>query len=137
MHDRLISEHGGPPGLLEASRLESALASPRNLRAYGSPDIFQLGAAYATSLVLNHPFRDGNKRIALAVAGVFLQLNGWRLEAAEADAVGVVVALSTRELDAEGFATWLRENSVRVAKPASVKRSTSPQRVRRSRRRRP
>jgi death-on-curing protein len=111
MHEMLIAEHGGPPGLLSESALESALASPQNLVAYGTPDLHALAARYAASLTRDHPFRDGNKRIALTVAGVFLELNGFRLEATEADAVGAIVALVTRQLDEAGFAEWLRLNS--------------------------
>jgi death-on-curing protein len=111
IHEQLIVEHGGAPGILSDDILESSLASPRNLLAYGTPDLFRLAAKYAASLTLNHPFQDGNKRVALTVAGVFLELNGHRLEASERDAVSAVIALSTKGLDEEGFAGWLRLNS--------------------------
>ena len=91
--------------------LESSLASPRNLLAYGSPDLCDLAAKYAASLTLNHPFQDGNKRIALTVAGVFLDLNGRPLVAPEPDTVRAVLALSTKEMSEAEFAEWLRRNS--------------------------
>jgi death on curing protein len=117
MHELLIAEHGGTPGILSRELLESSLASPENLLAYGAPDLFALAAKYAASLTLNHPFHDGNKRIAFTVAGVFLELNGQRLEASEPDAVGAVLALSTRTLDEAGFAAWLRLTCVPISKP--------------------
>jgi len=117
MHEMLIAEHGGAPGILSDDILESSLASPRNLLAYGTPDLFDLAAKYAASLTLNHPFQDGNKRLAFTVAGVFLELNGRRLEAPEPDVVSAVVALSAKELDEAGFAAWLRMNSRRSPRP--------------------
>jgi death-on-curing protein len=126
MHEMLIAEHGGAPGLLSDATLESSLASPKQLLAYGKPDVFDLAAKYAASLTLNHPFQDGNKRIALTVAGVFLELNGARLVATEADAVSAVLALSTRQLDEKGFGEWLRMNSMKPS--AAKKRSAAPKR---------
>lgn len=115
----LLAEHGGASGIRDEGLLDSALSSPRNLLAYEAADIFRLAAAYAHALTRNHPFQDGNKRIALTVAGVFLELNGYRLEGPEADAVAATLALSTRELDEEGFAAWLRGSSVKVQQERS------------------
>ncbi len=117
IHDALIAEHGGLPGALSGELLESSLASPKNLLAYGEPEVFALAARYASSLTANHPFHDGNKRIALTVAGVFMELNGQRLQASEEDAVSALLALSKRELDDTGFAEWLRLNSRSLAGP--------------------
>jgi death on curing protein len=108
LHGRLLAEHGGSPGLLDRGLLESAPFAPRNHRLYGEPDIFDLAAQYAHALTRNHPFVDGNKRAAFAAAGVFLELNGHRLTAPETDAVLAMLALSSGELDATGFADWLR-----------------------------
>jgi death-on-curing protein len=111
IHGRLLAEHGGAPGLRDESLLESALAAPRNHSEYGQADVFRLAAAYAFALTSNHPFIDGNKRTAFAATGVFLELNGYFLEATEPDAVGAVLALSRGELDADGFGEWLRISS--------------------------
>jgi death-on-curing protein len=127
MHELLIAEHGGAPGILSDDGLESALASPQNSLAYGSPDLFDLAAKYASSLTLGHPFRDGNKRVAFTVAGVFLELNGQRLEASEADAVGAVLALTTRDLDEAGFAAWLRGNCSPIV--SALRATPAPKRV--------
>lgn len=122
MHEMLLAEHGGMPGLISEALLDSALASPANLLSYGKPDLFDLAAKYAASLTLNHPFQDGNKRVALTVAGVFLELNGARLESSEADAVRAMLALSVRTLDEPAFAAWLRMNS---SSPRATRRRAS------------
>ena len=111
IHEALLSAHGGRQGLLDEGKLEGALARPQNLFAYETPDVFQLAAAYARGLTQDHPFLDGNKRTALTIAGVFLELNGFRLEAPEAEAVTTMLALSTGDLDEAGFAEWLRRSS--------------------------
>ena len=112
IHGRLLAEHGGASGLRDESLLESALAAPANHFEYSQADIFMLAATYAFALTSNHPFVDGNKRTAFVSAGVFLELNGYRLEASEPDAVLAVLALSRGELDAEGFSKWLKISSV-------------------------
>ena len=110
IHGRLLAEHGGAIGLRDEGLLESALASPRNRFEYGETDVFELAAAYAFALTSNHPFVDGNKRAAFAAAGIFLELNGERLTASEADAVSAVLALSRADLSDREFAAWLRVN---------------------------
>lgn len=93
------------------------MASPRNHLAYERSDIFRLAAAYANAITRDHPFADGNKRVALTVAGVFLELNGYRLEAPEVEAVTATNALSARALDELGFAEWLRTSSSKLRSP--------------------
>ncbi|MGD9548512.1 MAG: type II toxin-antitoxin system death-on-curing family toxin [Candidatus Krumholzibacteriia bacterium] len=116
IHGRLLAEHGGAPGLRDQKLLESALAAPRNHFEYDQADVFFLAATYAYALTSNHPFVDGNKRTAFAAAGVFLELNGYRLTASEPDAVLAVLALSKGEMKAEDFCDWLRISSVEVEK---------------------
>jgi death on curing protein len=111
IHEALLAAHGGKAGLRDEGLLDSALAAPINLFAYEQADIFRLAATYAHALTRNHPFLDGNKRVALTIAGVFLELNGFRLEAPETDAVRATLALSKRELRESDFATWLRDSS--------------------------
>ena len=111
-HDEQIAEHGGSPGLRDAGLLSSALARPQHKVAYGKPSVFDLAAAYASGIILNHPFVDGNKRTGFLAAYVFLDLNGWDLVASEVEAVGVVLALAVREIDDDNFANWLKEHSV-------------------------
>ena len=110
-HGRLLAEHGGDTGIRDEGLLESALAAPRNKFHYGEADIFALAGTYAHSLLTNHPFVDGNKRVALVTTGVFLELNGFRLTAPEPDTVLAILALVKGEMKVEDFADWLRVSS--------------------------
>ncbi|HKQ56403.1 MAG TPA: type II toxin-antitoxin system death-on-curing family toxin [Candidatus Eisenbacteria bacterium] len=107
-HERLLAEHGGASGILDEGLLDAALESPRNHFTYQRVDVPHLAAVYAYAITQNHPFVDGNKRVALTVAGVFLELNGFRLEASEEDAVGAMLALSSGRMNVDQFAEWLR-----------------------------
>lgn len=111
MHGRMLAEHGGSSGLRDHGLLESALARPRQLLAYGNPDLCDLAAAYATGIIRNHPFVDGNKRSGFLSAYVFLAANGVRLTASELDTVQVVTLVAASEIDEAEFAAWLRKNS--------------------------
>lgn len=112
-HDLQISEHGGAEGLRDEGGLESALARPENLAAYGDPDLFDLAAAYAGGIVRNHPFVDGNKRTAFVVAVSFLNLNGEDVAADEAEAAVVFLRFAAGQLSEEKLAEWLRRNSAK------------------------
>jgi death-on-curing protein len=111
----LIDEFGGASGLRDRGGLEAAVARPRQIEAYEEDaSIFRLAAALAYGLTQNHAFVDGNKRIALTAAGVFLGLNGWYLDAVEQDAVRFTLELSSRQIDEHAFAAWLEACSVRL-----------------------
>lgn len=109
IHDRQIAEHGGPEGVRDSGAIESALARPRNLAAYGKPDAADLAAAYAYGLARNHGFVDGNKRVAWVAARLFLADNGYRLRFDPADAVRAVEALAADTLDEDELAAWFRD----------------------------
>lgn len=116
MHAELIAEYGGESGILNLGQLSSTLARPKNLFAYGAaPTLFELAAAYGYGFAKNHCFVDGNKRIAVAVIDVFLQLNGYELVAEEAEVVlfmlGLAASLKTSEADQAELATWIETNS--------------------------
>ncbi|NEP22729.1 type II toxin-antitoxin system death-on-curing family toxin [Moorena sp. SIO3I6] len=112
IHDELIVEHGGCSGLRDPNLLSSSLARPKHLFAYSdSASLFDIAAAYAFSLAKNHPFVDGNKRIALAVIDVFLRLNGYELVAAEEEAVIKINNLVEGIENQESIATWIAANS--------------------------
>ena len=108
LHDESLAEHGGASGLRDEGLLDSALARPLNLAAYGDPDVADLAAAYGFGLAKNHPFVDGNKRAAFLAAGLFMALNGMRLTATQAEATLAVFSLAAGELDEASFAAWLR-----------------------------
>jgi len=116
IHEAQLAEHGGARGMLRDDGLESALAAPQQLLAHGDPDFCAMAAKYAAALTRNHPFPDGNKRVAFIVAGVFLELNGLRLTAGEADAATTMLALSAGTMDEAEYARWLRENTVTARK---------------------
>ena len=108
-HAEQIAEHGGGDGVRDPLLLESAMARPRNLAAYGSPDAAALTAAYAFGIARNHPFADGNKRTAAVVAETYLVLNGHRLTATDAELVVAFLVLAGDELSEEEMADWFRE----------------------------
>ena len=111
LHDESLAEHGGASGLRDEGLLESALARPLNLAAYGSPDVHAFAAAHGVGLAKNHPFVDGNKRAAFLAVGMFLVLNGWRLTAPQADATLTMLAVAAGQMDEVAFAHWLRQHS--------------------------
>jgi len=109
LHDESLAEHGGRPGLRDEGLLESALARPHQLLAYGDPDLAALAAAYGFGLARNHAFVDGNKRAAFLATGLFLALNGQRLVTTQAEATLTMLALAAGDLSEDAFAQWLRE----------------------------
>ncbi len=113
VHQMLVAEHGGLPGIRDQALLDSALARPQQKAAYESEaNIFELAAAYSYGLARNHPFVDGNKRIALTVAAVFLELNGFTLNAPEAETVIMYQQLAAGELEEDALAKWFRDSSI-------------------------
>ena len=116
-HAAQIAEFGGLAGTRDAGALESALARPLNLVAYGKPSIFELAASYAFGIARNHPFVDGNKRTALVASFTFLELNGYEVNAPEADAVLVFVDLAAGKLPENDLAGWLGTHAVRRKAP--------------------
>lgn len=113
LHDESLAEHGGASGMRDEGLLDSALARPLNLAAYGTPDFADLGAAYADGIAQNHPFVDGNKRAAFMALGLFLAFNGRRLTATQADATLMMLALAAGEIEEPAFADWIRRHSRR------------------------
>jgi death-on-curing protein len=110
IHAEQLAEHGGLEGLRDQSVLESAIASPRNLLAYGSPtpDIAALAAQYAFAIGCNQVFIDGNKRTAMVVCRTFLILNGHDLDASQDEKYTVIMKMANREIDAATLAAWIR-----------------------------
>lgn len=110
MHGLLLAEHGGTPGVRDEGLLDSALARPQQLLAYAEPNLFELATAYASGIIRNHPFIDGNKRTGFMTAFVFLARNGEQLIASEVEATYMVTALAAGELTEDEFTNWLRDN---------------------------
>jgi death on curing protein len=110
LHDESIAEHGGAAGIRDQGLLESALARPLNVAAYGDPDLADLAASYGVGLAKNHAFVDGNKRVAFLAVGLFLALNGHRLVATQAEATMTMLDVAAGVVDEATFAVWLRSH---------------------------
>jgi death-on-curing protein len=109
----LVRAHGGMPGLRDETGLESALARPQQQLAYGeAPDLARLAAAYGFGLARNHPFQDGNKRIAFVAMAVFLGLNGYEVGVPEAEVVAAMLGLAAGEVTEDQLAEWLRPHMI-------------------------
>jgi death-on-curing protein len=112
LHDEQLAEHGGATGLRDIGLLESALARPVNLAAYGEPDAAALASSYAFGIARNHPFADGNKRTAAVTALLFLSLNGMEFTITEPELVVATLALAAGELAEDELAAWFRDRIV-------------------------
>jgi death-on-curing protein len=113
IHDRQIAEHGGADGILNLGLIESAIAKPRNLAAYGTPDAADLAAAYACGIARNHGFADGNKRTAWIAARLFLADNGYKLRFEPLEAVKLMQAAAGGEQGEKELAAWFRQRMAR------------------------
>jgi death on curing protein len=111
IHEMMLAQYGGLAGVRDAGLLESALAKPQNLFAYGSPTLAELGASYAAGIILNHPFIDGNKRTGFMLAATFLELNGLVFTATEESVVEMTLGLASGKLKQVDYAEWLTNNS--------------------------
>lgn len=111
VHLDQLREHGGSQGLRDENALESALARARNKWAYEpASDIALLAAAYGYGLATNHPYQDGNKRIAFLAMVIFLGLNGWDFIAPEAEVVSTMLALAAGRCAEPELAEWIRKH---------------------------
>ncbi len=110
IHDEQLAEHGGGDGLRDAGLLDSALARPRNLAAYGDPDVAALAAAYGYGIARNHAFVDGNKRTAFVAVELFLELNGHALQADDAACVIAMEGVADGSMDEQAFVAWIRSH---------------------------
>ena len=112
IHSDQIREHGGSLGIRDRGLVESALDRPRNRFSYESDsDLVTLAAAYGFGIARNHPFIDGNKRVAFQAMFVFLGINGVTMTADEEEVVRLVLALASGELSESDLVVWLRDNT--------------------------
>jgi len=112
MHIALISRYGGAPGVRDPGGLEAALFRPQT-GYYG--DVVAEAAAMMESLAINHPFVDGNKRIAFAAADVFLRVNGWRLKRAPMEIFAEMIEmLESGTFDIAHIEPWLRSFAIKA-----------------------
>lgn len=110
LHDVLLAEFGGPPGIRDETLLDSALSRPQQMFHYENPDLFTLATAYIYGILKNHPFVDGNKRTAFMTGFVFLASNGIALHAPEAETTQAILDLTASTMTEPEFALWLTKN---------------------------
>jgi death-on-curing protein len=112
LHRLVLAQTGGMPGVRDVGGLESALAQPR--MTFGGQELYpglaEKAAALAYSLVGNHPFVDGNKRVGHAAMETFLVLNGWELAAEVEEQEEVFLRLATGRLKREEFTAWVQSH---------------------------
>jgi death-on-curing protein len=112
IHNDQLREHGGLPGTRDENALESALARPQQKWHYADrTDTPALAAAYAFSLVKNHPYRDGNKRIGFLAMATFLGVNRYDFSATDAEVVAEIRALAEGTVSEEALAAWTRKHN--------------------------
>lgn len=109
-HEKQLKRYGGPDGLRDEGMLASALGRPRNKFAYGETDFAALAAAYAYGLARNHPFVDGNKRIAFIAMVAFLRKNGVPFAPNPAAAATIILDLAAGLVSEDSLARWIRDN---------------------------
>jgi death-on-curing protein len=111
VHEQQIIEHGGSFGVRDERLLESALARPENLFAYEeNTTLPQLAAAYGFGIAKNHPFVDGNKRVAWVATRTFLRINGVDVVAAREEKYLTMYGVAAGSIDEEEFAHWLSDH---------------------------
>ncbi|RED30280.1 death-on-curing protein [Rhodopseudomonas thermotolerans] len=110
MHAEQLSIFGGPEGIRDRGMLESALMRPVNQWHYGETDMAALAAAYAFGLARNHPFVDGNKRIAFLAMIAFLRINEIKFAPLPGEATEIILALAAGEVSEASLTRWIRDN---------------------------
>jgi death on curing protein len=111
LHFQQLKRFGGLYGIRDDGAIESALARARNQWEYAEDrDIAALGAAYGFGLTRSHGYSDGNKRVGFVAMAVFLELNGWELDAPEAEVVRMMLAVAANEASELDLTGWVRQH---------------------------
>ena len=124
LHDESLAEHGGASGLRDQGLLDSALARLLNLAAYETPGAAELAASYALGLAKNHAFVDGNKRAGFLAVGLFLQMNGYHLQASPADATVTMLAVAGGEMNEAELADWIGRHMKKRARTKAPRKGS-------------
>lgn len=116
IHSRQLAEHGGGDGTRDAGLLDSAINRAKNLYHYGSPmpSMEDMAAAYAFGITKNHPFIDGNKRTAYVACRLFLNLNGYDIEASREEKYITFLQLAEGMIGEAELSAWLSKNLVSI-----------------------
>jgi death-on-curing protein len=116
IHSDLLQRYGGRPGLRDPGLLDSALAQPKTTVGgkFVHKTLFDKAAAYGFHVCKNHPFVDGNKRVAFVLMDIFLQKNGWEVTANEEEAYSMMISLASGKLSKAQLSKWLNKHSSRL-----------------------
>ena len=116
LHERSIIDYGGMKGIRDPGMLESAIARPFQIFSGNElyPEAIQKAAALAESLIINHPFMDGNKRTGALTMIAFLNHAGYKLAASSDNLYQMIISISTGQLKFEEIVKWLKENSEKI-----------------------
>ncbi len=113
LHRRILEQSGGALGIRDLGLLESAIAQPR--MTFGGedlyPNLWEKAAALGFSIIMNHPFVDGNKRTGHAATETLLVLNGLEISASVDEQERVVLAIASGDLGREAFVEWLQQHT--------------------------
>ena len=115
LHGESLATHGGREGMRDEGLLESALMRPQNIVAYADAGNYSVAVldpfGFGVGIAKNHPNVDGNKRAAFLAVGMFLYINGMRLQASQAEATVTMLAVAAGDMPEEEFAAWLRAHT--------------------------
>ena len=116
LHADLIKRYGRTLGIRDRGLLASALAQPKMTaqKKFLHRTIFDKASAYGFHVCRNHPFVDGNKRIAFVLMDVFLLKNGWKLDASEEEAYETMIILASGSLTKTDLSAWLKAHSSKI-----------------------
>jgi len=116
IHTDLLQRYGGSAGLRDRNLLESAIAQPKITVGgkYAHKTIFDKAAAYGFHICMNHPFADGNKRVAFTLMDIFLQKNGWDITSQEEEAYSMMMSLASGKLTKAELSSWLKDHTSKI-----------------------
>jgi death-on-curing protein len=116
IHSDLLQRYGGRPGLRDPGLLDPALAQPKMTVGgkFVHKPLFDKAAAYGFHVCKNHPFVDGNKRVAFVLMDIFLQKNGWEITSNEEEAYSMMISLASGRLSKAHLSKWLKEHSSKL-----------------------
>ncbi|EKO50788.1 type II toxin-antitoxin system death-on-curing family toxin [Leptospira kirschneri] len=114
IHLDQLKQHGGSQGIRDQGLLESALDRPKNKwYNHSSSNIFDLAASLCIGIAKNHPFIDGNKRVAFMATYVFLGINGYNIEVPEEEVVSIMLKVASGNINETNLSIWLKDSSNR------------------------
>lgn len=115
IHNMVLAEHGGGEGVRDSALLDSAISRAKQKYRYDRrATLFEMAAAYSFGIAKNHPFVDGNKRTAFMTGTIFLEINGYKLVALEAETTSIFEGLAGSKISEPELSTWFEQNTERA-----------------------